>query len=277
MPITIRQLRDHFFSVAKWVDRNHTCDQLVYGDPERTVRKIGVGWVSCSQNLEAAARDGCDLFISHEPFFCGNWAPNLDSRDTAWGHRRMAILEKNNMACMNQHDTWDNLPEYGIRDAWRNFLSLTELIEERPYYYRGENQFEARNSLTLCRVKPQTLGEFAFFVAKRCSIFPSSHGVTIHGPRDARIKTVATGAGCRIPTIEMLELGADVLIVTFDAAFQTFIRIPLIEMGANLIVVEHGIAEMPGMQSMAEYLNHTFPEVEATFYNQEPAAETLQG
>ena len=37
-------------------------------------------------------------------------------------------------------------------------------------------------------------------------------------------------------------------------------------MGANLITVEHDIAEMPGMQSMAEYLNRTFPGVEATFY-----------
>ena len=275
MSVTIRELRDHFFGVAHWVDPQNTYDQITYGDPDREVNRIGTGWVPCTQNLEAAAADRCDLFISHETVYYGNWAPGLDSKDTPWGRGRMAVLEMNNMACINQHDTWDNFPEYGIRDAWRSFLGLTELLEERPYYSATANRFAKQNSLALCRVEAQTLGEFASFVARRCSVFPSSHGVTVHGDCDAEIKTVATGVGCHIPTLEMLELGADALVVTFDRALQTLIRIPLTEMGANVLVVEHGIAEMPGMQSMAEYLNKTFPGVEATFYCEEPEAVTV--
>jgi len=276
MSVTIRQLREHFFSVAHWVDPDHTCDQITYGDPDREIKKIGTGWVPCSQNLEAAAADGCDLFISHETFFYGTWAPDLDSRDTAWGRRRMAALEKNDLACMNQHDTWDNFPEYGIRDAWRRFLGLTELIDERPYFNAGGQRFAARNSLALCKTEPTTLAEFASEVARRCSIFRSSHGVTMLGDPGAKVEKVATGVGCHIPGLEMLELGADALVLTFDRAFQTTIRIPLTEMGANLLVVEHGIAEMPGMQSMADYLSQTFPEVETTFYCEEPEEETVQ-
>ena len=275
MPITIRELRAHFFGVSNWVDPGNTCDQIVYGEPDREVRKIGTGWVPCAQNLEAAAGDGCELFISHETFFYGEWAPELDSRDTGWGRRRMAVLEDNDMACMNLHDTWDNFPEHGIRDAWRKFLGLTELIEARPYYSTGGRRFAAQSSLALCRVEPQTLREFASFVADRCSVFPSSHGATMMGDPEARVEKVATGVGCHIPVLEMLELGADVLVQTFDRAFQTVIRIPLTEMGANLLVVEHGIAEMPGMQSMADYLNETFPGVEAKFYCCEPRAETV--
>lgn len=277
MGVTMRTIRDHFFGIAHWVDPNATCDQITYGDPDREVRRIGTGWVPCAQNLEAAAAAGCDLFISHETFFYGNWAPGLDSRETPWGRKRMEILKKHNLACMNQHDTWDNFPEYGIRDAWRAFLGLTELLAERPYYYPGSNRFAARNSLALCRVQPQTLGEFASFVARKCNVFPCSHGATVHGDRNARIRTVATGVGCHIPTLEMLELGADALVVTFDRALQTTIRIPLVEMNANLIVLEHGVAEMPGMQSMAAYLRRTFPGVEAAFYCREPAAETVIG
>jgi len=41
----------------------------------------------------------------------------------------------------------------------------------------------------------------------------------------------------------MLELGADVLILTFDKAWQTDIRIPLSEVDANLLVVEHGVSK----------------------------------
>ena len=278
MPVTIKQIRDHMFEMADWVDPDHTCDQIIYGSPDREVSKIGTGWVPCCQNLAAAAADGCDLFVSHETCFYGNWAPDLDCRDTVWGRRRMEILKESDMACINQHDTWDNFPQYGIRDSWRAFLGLGELIEERPYYYPDGNRLTSKNSLALCRVEePQSLREFAASVAHKCSIFPCSQGVTMHGNPDARVRTAATGVGCHIPALEMLELGADVLIVTFDRALQTTIRIPLVEMNANLIVVEHGVAEIPGMQSMAEYLEKTFPEVETTFYCEEPRAETVLG
>ena len=92
---------------------------------------------------------------------------------------------------------------------------------------------------------------------------------------DDQIKTVATGVGCHIPTLEMLKLGADVLVLTFDRAFQTTIRIPLAEMSARMIVVEHGVSEMPGMKSMSAYLEKTFPGIDAKFYCHEPAAQTI--
>lgn len=275
MSVAMRAIREHLFAVASWVDPAATCDRIVHGDPDREVARIGVGWVPCAQNLEAAAADGCELFISHETFFYGRWAPDLDSRDTAWGRRRMEILRAHDMAGMNLHDTWDNFPEHGIRDSWRSFLGLGELIAERPYYHPGQKRFAPRNSLALCRVAPQTFGEFAAAVARKCRVFPASHGVTTHGDRAAPIRTVATGVGCHIPTLEMLELGADALVLTFDQAAQTRIRIPLVEMGARLLVVEHGVSEMPGMQSLAGYLEKTFPGVRAAFYAREPAADTL--
>ena len=49
------------------------------------------------------------------------------------------------------------------------------------------------------------------------------------------------------------------------------------EMNANMIVVEHGISEMPGMQNMATYLEQKFPGIDATFYCQEPNAQTITG
>lgn len=272
---TMREIREHVFGVATWVDPEHTADRIMFGDPDRPVTRIGTGWTPCAFNLEAASAEGCELFISHEVPFYGNWAPGLDSTETAWGKRRMAVLERTGMCCMNLHDTWDNFPEYGIRDSWRRFLQLGDVIEERPYYYPGGNRFTPRPSLVLCRVRPQTLLEFCRFVAVRTGQFVSSHGATFVGDAHAVLTTVATGVGCHIPTAEMLALGADALVVTLDRALQTTVRIPLAEMGANLVVVEHGTAEMPGMQNLAEYLNAAFPGVEATFYCREPAATTM--
>jgi hypothetical protein len=42
-----------------------------------------------------------------------------------------------------------------------------------------------------------------------------------------------------------------------------------------MIVVEHGVAEMPGMRNMAAYLEKTFAGIHATFYCKEPSAETV--
>ena len=274
---TIRDIREHFFAIADWVDPDETCDRIIHGDPDREIRRIGTGWVPCVQNLEAAAADGCDLFISHETCFYGHWAPGLDSADTPWGRRRLAVLERTGMACMNQHDTWDNFPRCGVRDAWRDFLGLGAMIAERPYYDAPSARYTVRPSLALCRTSPTTLREFAAGVARRCSVFPCSQGVTVQGAPDAAVTTVAIGVGCHIPTLEMFELGADALVVTFDRALQTTIRIPLLEMGANLVVVEHGVAEMPAMRRMAEYLESTFPEVSARFYCHEPGAFTVGG
>ena len=275
MSVSMKEIRDHIFGIANWVDPQKTVDQITYGEENQQVRKIGLGWVPCSQNLEAAAADGCELFISHETFFYGSWGPELPSNQTRWGRRRMGILEKNDMACMNLHDTWDNFPEYGIRDSWLAFLGLTNMIEERPYFRAGRKDYTPKNSLALSRIEPLTLKEFATFVADKCRIFPASQGVTMHGDPNAKIQKVAIGVGCHIPTLEMLDLGADVLIMTFDRAMQTTIRIPLTEMGANIIVLEHGTSEMPGMQRMTEYLKEIFPDIETTFYCEEPTAETI--
>ena len=276
--VTIREIRQHVFDVATWVDPENTCDVIYAGEPDREVGKVGTGWSCCCQNLEAAAADGCELFISHEALLHGeSWAPNMDSENTPWGRRRLAILQTSGMAAMRHHDTWDNFPEYGIRDSWRRFLGLGDLVAERPYHYPGTGRFAARNSLALCRIETQSLSDLAREVARRCEVFPCFQGATVHGDPNAEVRTAATGVGCHIPTLEMLDLGADVLIVTFDRALQTTIRIPLTEMDANVIAVEHGVAEMPGMQSMASYLEQTFPGVHASFYCREPRAETMTG
>ena len=275
---TIREIRQHFFDVATWVDPEHTCDVIYAGHPDREVGKIGTGWSCCSQNLEAAASDGCDLYISHENLLHGrSWAPELDSQDTPWGRRRLAALETSGMACMRLHDTWDNFPEYGIRESWRRFLGLGDLVAERPYHYPGRDRYAAQNSLALCRIEPQSLFEFATRLARRCTVYPCFPGATVQGDPDAEVRTVATGVGCHVPTLEMLDLGADVLVVTLDRALQETIRVPLSEMGANVIAVEHGVAEMPGMQSIASYLEQTYPGIQATFYCREPGAETITG
>ena len=75
----------------------------------------------------------------------------------------------------------------------------------------------------------------------------------------------------------MLDLGADVLVLTLDRAFQTTIRAPLAEMGVNLITLEHGVSERPGMQSLAACIERTFSGMAATCHCREPAVRLFAG
>ena len=275
MTVTPKMIRDKIFSVANWVDPEKTADRIEHGDANRPIRKIGVSWMACHQNLEAAVRDGCDLFISHEPCCFDYWRKELsDYRLTPWGEKRLDILNTGKMSCMAFHDTWDNFPEYGIRDSWRSFLGVGEMLKECCYSYPDSDRHTVRPSLTLNSVDPTTLGKYARYVAGKIKVF-NSNGVIVMGKEDAPVKSVALGVGCHIPFVEMLNLGADVLIQVLDRAQQTVVRVPACEIGANIIVVEHGIPEMPGMQNMVRYLKSNWPELEATFYCHEPYSKFI--
>ena len=267
-------LRDHFHTKADWIPPDHRGEAIHVGSADDEARRIGTGWVACATNLRAAAADGCDLFISHEHPFASD-AGVEHGRRTAWGRQREAICREAGMALMHQHDTWDHWPVYGMRDSWARHLGLGE--PTRVLDYANPNTLEVkwgRRSLGIYETAPTTLDAYARRVAGRCREL-RTEGVTVTGDPAAKVRTVAIGVGCHIPSFECREAGADVLIQVYDRALQTTVRIPLAELGANVIVVEHGTAEIPAMRDMARYLNETFEEVEATFYCREPISRVV--
>jgi len=267
--MTVAELFARFLAKAPWVDPDNTPDGIEIGSPDQPVTSVGVGWSACAANLRAAAADGRDLFITHEPCFCEFWEPDLAFRQTEWGRLRARICEEHGMALVAMHDIWDAWPELGIRDSWARHLELGDdrLVARRSY--RTVDQW-----LGLYEVEETTVGDFARHVARKVEPF-GEDAVFLMGDPSRRVGKVAVGTGCGIPTFEMLSLGADVMVQVFDRAFQTFTRLPLVDLGANLIVVEHGVAEMPGMQNMALHLPEMFPGVRAAFYRCEPDSRAV--
>ncbi len=265
--MTVGELHEYFVGKAEWVDREHTPDIIEAGDPNQEVSKIGVGWSACTQNLLAAAEDGCDLFITHEPSFCDVWSPEAAKRETDWGKKRLAILEENSLALFALHDTWDVWPEVGIHDSWASLLGLHNLLErEAPL---------PRLRVSLYEIPETTLDRFAGHVASKVLEF-GQHGVIVHGQPSKRVSKVAIGTGCCLPESNMLSRGADVLVHALDCSTQTMTRLPLLDLGASIIEVEHSVAEMPGMQQLASYINSTFQDLEAVFYKHEPQSRIVQ-
>jgi putative NIF3 family GTP cyclohydrolase 1 type 2 len=266
------EIHQHFLSRARWVDTENTIDRIWYGDPQKTVRVVGAGWSACTMNLTAAAGDGCDLFISHEHPFAWPWGVEK-AQETEWGRRRIQISDESGMILMNLHDTWDHWPEYGIRESWAAYLGLGPADKVLDYIHPGsESVSTGGSSLGIYRVQPSPVRVHVQRFADRIRELGYT-GAVFTGDSSTIIESVAIGVGCHIPTFEAHAAGAGLLVVVYDRAGQLTTRMPLAEVGANVLVVEHSVAETPAMRRLCDYIEDTFPEVTSRFYNEEPKPE----
>jgi putative NIF3 family GTP cyclohydrolase 1 type 2 len=143
--MTVRELFEYFLKDAHWVDRATTIDNIHFGDENTQIIKVGTGWSACAANLQAAAKDGCNLFISHElPF---GWERRAEQQDLPAYQKCIKILEENNMVEMNLHDTWDHYPKIGIRDGFAKLLGLTDLVQEMVHFVRRQGFPQAVQAL----------------------------------------------------------------------------------------------------------------------------------
>jgi len=82
----------------------------------------------------------------------------------------------------------------------------------------------------------------------------------------------ALGVGCGGPDRDMIDLGADALIVCCDGDSYWMDRERLVEPGAGVIMVEHGTSEMWGRENLAKYLREAFPELDVRYFARHPRA-----
>ncbi|MBN1676741.1 MAG: Nif3-like dinuclear metal center hexameric protein [Kiritimatiellae bacterium] len=258
-------IREHLLARAPWVDRDRTVDTVKAGDPQKPVATVGVGWMATRYDLRAAHAAGCDLFITHEPtFYDHRELPESDCREHEPAKTKKAFLDETGMVVLRIHDTWDNWPGIGIRDSWAKGLGLTDFLAENTS--GPQARWHA-----VYRIPETSLGEFAAYVAARVRVL-GQDGVEVLGNPDRRVSRPALGVGCGGPDKDMVDLGADVLIVCYDGASYWRSRERLCELGAAVIMVEHGTSEMWGLENLATYLGDTFPELTVQYFAEHPRA-----
>ena len=258
-----KDIHEHLLARAPWVDRTRTVDTIKAGDPARPVRTVGVGWISSIDDLRAAVELDCELFITHEPTFWQHEAPEDRLRSVEPGLTKQKLLDESQMAVRRCHDVWDSWPEIGIRGSWAAWLGLTELAGE------GEHPWHATYA-----IEPARLRDFARCVAERIAAL-GEDSVSVIGDPDRIVSRPAVGVGCGGPDKDMIDLGADVLIVCYDGASYWQTRERLAELGSAVICVEHGTSEMPGMMNLAGYLRETFPELTVHYLDKHPRTWTV--
>jgi putative NIF3 family GTP cyclohydrolase 1 type 2 len=239
-------IREHLLARAPWVNQGRTVDTVKAGDPAREVRTVGVGWISSIENLRRAQELGCDLFITHEPTFWEHAATETAGRSAEPGLTKQRFLDETGLVVLRVHDIWDNWPEIGIRDSWAKGLGLTHFLAEDGTRWHA-----------VYAIEETTLRAFARYVADRVRVL-GQDSVQVIGDPERRVSRPAVGVGCGGPDTDMIELGADVLIVCFDGASYWQKRQRFSELDVGVITVEHGTSEMWGLENLARYLDETF-------------------
>jgi len=264
--LTPEDIRRYLLDNSPWVDPKRTVDTFKIGDPAQAITKAGVCWYPSIETIRAAHEAGCNVLITHEPTFWNHTDPPGGWRDKDPGLAKRKFLEATGMVVLRAHDSWDNWPEIGIRDAWARFLGF-----EKRVYASSENNF-----FGIYEVPKKPLRAFAQYVANKIKPL-GEESVQVIGDPQRIVSKPAIGVGCITPDVDIIEAGADVLIVCYDGASYWATRERLHEAGAAIITVEHGTTEMPGLESLCEHLAEKFPEITFQYFAEHPRTWTVLG
>jgi len=264
-PPTTNQIREYLLKNSPWVDANNTVDTVKCGDPQRPVKKAGVAWFPSIWDIRTAIGAACDLLIVHEPTFWEHSAAEQRWRNRGPGIAKSKALAESGLVILRAHDTWDNWPEIGIRDSWAKHLGLTKRLREGT----------SLRWTAVYEIPETTLRDFAQQVADRVRPL-GEDSVQVIGEPERKVRRPAVGVGCAVPDQEMVEFGADVLVMCYDGASYWASRERLAEMGVGIVTVEHGTSEMPGLMSLREHLARQFPAVEFVWIAAHPRTWTVK-
>ena len=240
------EIRNHFQSIGHWVTWENTCDQFLHGDPDTEVRGIATAWIPTNEALLQAAKQGINLFITHEPAFYPNYQG--DASVEALAEQKRKLMDEHGIVLLRCHDTWDRMPEVGIPDAWATFLGFE--TEPRPIesFYK------------ICLVGECSVEELARSIVEKVRTL-GQEVVLIFGDRKKEVSRMAVGTGAITNLLTMHKLGADVILATDDGFNYWSGGLWSADSDVPLLVVNHATAELPGMQTMAGYLSEKFSDI----------------
>ena len=245
-------LHKHFKEIGSWVDWERTTDTFKAGDPQKPVQKAAVAWKASWDALKEAVRRGADLFISHESICVRavNGSPDPEVNFALPSEiPKFEWLEQTGLVVYRCHDVWDQYPEIGIRASWQKGLGL------------GDRIIADEHRIFVTQIEPMTLGDLADHILRRIRPL-GQNGVLVAGDPQRSIEKVATGMGVTTNPVQMLELGADVGVITDD--YYLFVRMGVHaeELGFPTISVNHAVTEQWGISNLSSYIENTLPDLD---------------
>jgi putative NIF3 family GTP cyclohydrolase 1 type 2 len=246
-----REMRDQFLEHAPWVDREHTGDKVLIGDPETDVDRCLVCWMADLAALREAVRRGVRLVVCHEPVILQHGEDKPEGHPARFDAKRR-FAEDHGLIILRNHDAWDAWPGDGIPWSWAKFLGL----EGEPVAM-GPNNWQHRYD-----IPPVPFGHFATGVAARTTAIEQPI-IELSGAADQLVSKIGIGTGCFCDVFTYLELGCDCCVVCDDGS-NYWRGVQFAEdRGVPVICVNHATSEEPGVAGMARYINQHFDGITA--------------
>lgn len=248
--MNVRELNDALRGLMPGLNREHSVDRVIYGDPDLEIRSVAVCWLPSLSAIREAASFGANLAVTHEPTFYDhfefrNGAPC--SRLAEAISVKQALLDKLGMAVIRCHDVWDARKVDGIPFEWARFLGLGDPVRQEAYMH-------------VYRVTEQSARDFARCIAIRTAAVGQAT-VGFYGDPSRQIRSVGIGTGCYSDALDLFDLGADLAITVDDITRSWIVGSYANDTGNPVVVVNHGVSEACAMSALAECVRGMVPGV----------------
>jgi len=236
-------------------------DRVVIGPAEAGVRGIGVMWMPTWAALRAAAAQGANVMVVHEPTFYTHWdresfpeefknlKPRARAALDATREAKEAWIREQGITVIRCHDVLDAMPG-GVVDSLARELG-----------FGPENLATTAGNYRVLRLRePCRAGELAQRMATAFARL-GQPGVGFYGDENRRVGKLGLGTGYGCDPWRQIELGAEMALVIDDRIKVWTEPVWAEDAGFPLAVINHGTSEEWGVRTLADILRRKFPAI----------------
>lgn len=227
---------DTYLQIDSFREIDYSLNGLVFGPPDRTIRRIGLAVDASLSTFEQARKEGCDMLIVHHGLYWGS-----PIAITGTHYRRIKELFDANMSLYAAHLPLDAHPEVGNNIEMARALELVE-IEPFARYKGVEIGFKGRFEKT----------RDAAWVCERLGF--DDPALLLMGPK--RFTTVGIVSGGASDDLRFAITEALDLFITGEVKHQSFHEAK--EAGVSVIGGGHYNTEVFGVKALGAHLFDRF-------------------
>lgn len=250
---TVQDLQAFLRSLASVPD--DSVDQIIIGNPDTEIAKIGFCWMPYFETIRDAHQQGINVLVVHEPTFYNHHDLSPGPKEFMPDHHqgagaasaqayqamireKAAWIEERHMAIIRCHDVLDVLEGDGIPFSFGRFLGFSreDLIRQEPFYH-------------VYRLPNMPAIEAAGYLASKMKA-AGQPGLAFYGDPQRPVSSLAIGTGCYSDPLVMMDLEAD-MYVSLNDVVRTWVQCCYsADSGLPLVVIDHGTSEDAGMQAL---------------------------
>ena len=244
--MTPQELNDSLCALLPTLDRAHTVDRVIAGNPDQEICGVAVCWMPCSKALIEAKELGANVVVTHEPTFYDHFEQRKETVHPRLAEAKIVkerLINDLGLTVIRCHDVWDAIDEVGIPFEWAKFLGLRQVHKIAQYMH-------------LYKVEKQQAVEFVHKVASKTASLGQST-VGFYGDSERMIEVVGIGTGCYSDALQLFDLGADLAISVDDITRSWIVGEYAQDTGNPVIVVNHGVSESCAMEALSVQVQAT--------------------